>query len=55
MPKELHNSVNKKRVLKHEFVVNRFASGNPGKTKDNRNGNCKDDNSNPENLCEEKN
>ena len=58
MPKELHNSVNKKRILKHEFVVNRFASGNPGKNKDNKNGNCsphEDDNSNHENVCEEKN
>ena len=57
MPKELHNSVNKKRVLKHEFVVNRFASGNPGKNKDNRNENYiphKDDNSNQEIACEEK-
>ena len=60
MPKELHNSVNKKRVLKHEFVVNRFASGNSGKNKENRNGNYspnnnKDDNSNKEYECGEKN
>ena len=35
LPKELHYSVNKKKVLKHEFVVNRFASGSSGKNKDN--------------------
>ena len=59
MPKELQSSVNKKRVLKHEFVVNRFASGNPGKNKENRNSNYsphnnKDDNPNKECVCEEK-
>ena len=35
LPKELHYSVNTKKILKHSFVVNRFASGFPGKNKDN--------------------
>ena len=35
VPKELHNTIVKKRVIKHEFVVNRFAR----KNKDNINGN----------------
>jgi hypothetical protein len=35
LPKELHYSVNKKKVLKHEFVVNRFASGSSSKNRDN--------------------
>ena len=35
LPKELHYSVNKKKVLKHEFVVNRFASGSSAKNRDN--------------------
>ena len=34
LPKDLNYSVIKKNILKHEFVVNRFASGKSGKNKD---------------------
>ncbi len=57
LPEELHYSVNRKRVLKHEFVVNRFASGFPGKNKDN-NKNVKlqrEESSSQEDECDVKN
>ena len=36
LPNELHSSINRKKILKHEFVVNRFASN-----KNNKNNNHK--------------
>ena len=43
IPKELQYSVNKKRILKHEFVVNRFNSGSSyGNNKDSVKRNVKD-------------
>ena len=44
VPKELKYSVNKKKILKHEFVVNRFNSSySYGNNKDNIKRNIKDD------------
>ena len=40
LPEELRYSMNKKQILKHEFVVNRFSSGN----KENSDGNMKKNN-----------
>jgi len=34
LPKELHYSIRKKQILKHEFVVNRFGSGSSDKNND---------------------
>ena len=46
LPMELKYSVNKKRILKHEFVVNRFNSGSSyGNNKENKNRNLKCNNS----------
>ena len=57
LPKELQYSINKKKVLKHEFVVNRFASGSSGKNKENKNSNNaphNDDISSQDCLCDSK-
>jgi hypothetical protein len=54
LSKDLHHSVIKKRILKHEYVVNRYASGISGKNKDNKNGNYsphREDNSSQECVC----
>jgi hypothetical protein len=53
LPKELHYSVNKKKVLKHEFVVNRFASGSSSKNRDNNCNSHKDhkEENDPSNEC----
>ena len=51
LPKELHYSIRKKEVLKHEFVVNRY--GNSGKNKEEKNGNYKvNKNEEPSELCQ---
>ena len=47
LPKELKYSVNKKKILKYEYVVNRFAHGSPyEKNKENNNRNFKNNNTN---------
>ena len=55
LPKELQYSIKKKRILKHEFVVNRFNSGaSYGNNKDNKNRNVKDNdniNDNASKVC----
>ena len=51
LPKELHYSIRKKEVLKHEFVVNRY--GNSGKNKEEKNGNYKaNKDEEPSELCQ---
>ena len=37
MPQDLHYSMKKKQILKHEFVVNRFASNSSGNKENNDN------------------
>ena len=55
LSKDLHHSLIKKRILKHEYVVNRYTSG---KNKDDKNCNYnpkREDNSSQECICDEKN
>ena len=51
MPQDLHYSMKKKQILKHEFVVNRFASNSSGNKENNDNNiqNKKDNEKNEEN------
>ena len=57
LPKELHYSINIKRILKYDFVVNRFASGFPRNNKSNNKSEkrLKEEILNQENECDVKN